>query len=631
MTTDRAMAAFRSRAWCGRVPVAAAVLMLMSAGPLSAQKVRKGVPTPAVEKKDQICFAMYTVHEGTLKMTAQLYPLADEDSREIVLEIKQDGTWQQVAAGKVREDLYGSPTPQTKAWNVLFRVEGWDHGRDWPYRVVALDGVATYTGTIRKAPTDKNEIVVAAFTGNSNRDRSLKPDMIANLKAHDPDLLFFSGDQSYDHVDHLGAWLLFGRQFGEVIKDRPTVAIPDDHDVGQGNLWGEEGVHAKLGGGADGGYRMPPQYVREVEFAQTGNLPDPFDPTPIKRGIGVYYTDLNVGGIDFAIIEDRKFKTGPAGVIPKMGPRPDHINDPKYDRKAVDVPQAQLLGERQLKFLREWGQDWDGVQMKAVLSQTIFAGGAHIHHGKRLLADLDSNGWPQTGRNKALREIRRAFAFMIAGDQHLATIIHHGVDAWNDSGYSFCVPSIVNYYPRRWSPLEKGFNPVTDALPHTGSYHDGLGNKVTMYAYANPDVEREPYGPKDKGAAGHGIIRFNKQERTITMECWRRESDVTDPQCRQFIGWPVTIRQEDNYARTAVAHLPLIRVSGATDPVIQVIDETNSEVVYTLRIQGSEFRPKVFKEGPHRVVIRSDDGREEVLKSLQPVGDDDNGSIEIEL
>ena len=49
--------------------------------------------------------------------------------------------------------------------------------------------------------------------------------------------------------------------------------------------------------------------------------------------IGVYFTRLTVGGVDFAIQEDRKFKIGSAGKIPKMGSRPDHINDPKYDPK----------------------------------------------------------------------------------------------------------------------------------------------------------------------------------------------------------------------------------------------------------------------------------------------------------
>ncbi|NIP95502.1 MAG: hypothetical protein GWO24_19480, partial [Akkermansiaceae bacterium] len=102
------------------------------------------------------------------------------------------------------------------------------------------------------------------------------------------------------------------------------------------------------------------------------------------------YTSLRVGGIDFAILEDRKFKSGPEGKIPRMGPRPDHINDPKYDRKAVDVKGLALLGDRQLKFLHEWGQDWSGAVMKCVLSQTAFCGAVHLHGNpnNRLLADL---------------------------------------------------------------------------------------------------------------------------------------------------------------------------------------------------------------------------------------------------
>ncbi|PHR99382.1 MAG: hypothetical protein COA78_25080 [Blastopirellula sp.] len=589
---------------------------------------RKGLVIPKVEKKDSICFALYTVEKGTLKLMAQLYPLADDDSRDLELQIQKDGKWQTVAKSKVREDLYDSP-PGAKAWNSLLRVEDWDHSQDWNYRVVALDGVAKYSGIIRKDPKDKNEIVVAAFTGNSNGDRSMKPDMIANLKAQKPDLLFFSGDQSYDHRNHLGAWLLFGRQFGELIKDCPTICIPDDHDVGQGNLWGEEGVDSSLPGASDGGYTMSPQYVNEVQFAQTGNLPDPYDATPVKRDISVYYTALNIGGISFAIIEDRKFKTGPAGVIPKMGPRPDHINDPKYDRKAVDVPEAQLLGERQLKFLNAWGKDWEGAEMKAVLSQTIFAGGAHIHHGQRLLADLDSNGWPQTGRNKALAEIRKSFAVMIAGDQHLATVFHHGIDDWNDSGYSFCVPSIVNYYPRIWYPLEKGVNPVSDALPHTGQYFDGLGNKITAYAYANPDHEREKYGPKDKGAAGHGIIRFDKNKRTIKFECWPRQSDVTNPNHKQFPGWPVTVKQEDNYSRKAVAYLPMLNFPDHPDPVVQVISEATGETVYTLRVKGTSYRPKVFAKGTYTVKVDAGDKAETII-GLKASSDIIRSSINVE-
>ncbi len=34
-----------------------------------------------------------------------------------------------------------------------------------------------------------------------------------------------------------------------------------------------------------------------VQRVQTSHLPDPFDPTPVLQGIGVYYTDLQWGGV----------------------------------------------------------------------------------------------------------------------------------------------------------------------------------------------------------------------------------------------------------------------------------------------------------------------------------------------
>jgi hypothetical protein len=44
-------------------------------------------------------------------------------------------------------------------------------------------------------------------------------------------------------------------------------------------------------------------------------------------------------------------------------------------------------------------------------------------------------------------------------------------------------------------------------------------------------------------------------------------------------------------------------VSGLSNPVFQIIDEASGEIVYTLRIKGSSFRPKVFKEGMYTVKI----------------------------
>jgi hypothetical protein len=58
----------------------------------------------------------------------------------------------------------------------------------------------------------------------------------------------------------------------------------------------------------------------------------------VAQDISSYYTSLTLGGVDFAILEDRKFKSGPKGKIPKMGPRPDHIRDKSYDPASIDLP-----------------------------------------------------------------------------------------------------------------------------------------------------------------------------------------------------------------------------------------------------------------------------------------------------
>lgn len=39
------------------------------------------------------------------------------------------------------------------------------------------------------------------------------------------------------------------------------------------------------------------------------------------------------------------------------------------------------------------------------------------------------------------------------------------------------------------------------------------------------------------------------------------------------------------------------------NPVVQVINESTGEIVYTVRIQGNRFRPKVFKDGTYTVKI----------------------------
>lgn len=475
--------------------------------------------------RDQVlAFGIYTVSAGVLKLTAQLFPLYPDETREVRLELERDGRWVEVERREV-DDI---------GWATTFRVEGWESTRAVRYRLRHGER-ASFEGLVRAEPSGP-DFVLAALSCNSNQERGPRTRYVQNLRALDPDLVFFAGDQSYDHRQHTAAWLAFGLQFRDVFRDRPCVTIPDDHDIGQGNLWGEYGKHAELPGGADGGYHWHPEYVRMVERAQTAHLPDPVDPTPIERGIGVYFTRLVWGAADFAIIEDRKFKSGPAGKIPQQGPRPDHILNPDYDPASIDLEGLTLLGPRQLAFLESWGRDADPARIKVVLSQTGFCGGAHLHGSRdnRLHADLDSNGWPQAGRERALRAIAAAGAVHVAGDQHIATLIQHGIDTHGDGPWAFVVPAIVNdYYGRWWWPEDEraGANAAPDApLPWTGDYLDGFGNRITMHAYANPE--------SDSAGSGFGLVRLDAAARQVTFECWPREADVTDPDARQFPGWP---------------------------------------------------------------------------------------------
>ncbi len=567
----------------------------------------KGNAGPIVDlnvPRDQVvCFAIYTHERGVLKVSAQLFPLKPDEAREARLEIKRGDAWQEVARAEV---LY-------PGWDAHFRVEGWDNTQTVPYRVRHGEQ-ATFEGTIRRDPIEKDEIVVANMSCNSARTKGGRPEIVNRLLQQDPDLLFFAGDQTYHHTEHTAGWIEFGMQFRDVIRDRPTICIPDDHDVGHGNLWGENGKRSTIPGDADGGYRYPVEYVNQVQRQQSWHLPDSVDPAPADRGITVYFTRMRVGGIDFAILEDRKFKSGPAGKIPQMGPRPDHINDEKYDPKAIDLPGLQLLGERQMKFMRSWTQDWSGAQLKCVLSATAFCGAVHLHGSpdNRLLADLDCNGWPQTGRNEALREIRRARATHLCGDQHLAVTLKHGIDEFGDGPYGFTSPALVNtIYGRWWHPKDEkpGPNAVAGSpLPWTGDFKDGLGNRMSIMAYANPeDIQDEK-----KRADGYGLARFNKKTGQVTFECWPRFSDGS-----QFPGWPITVNTDDNDGRKPTAWLPEIIIEGAERPVIQVIAESNGEVLYTIRAKTSRFQPPVYAEGSYTVKIGKDKADAQTLAGLK--------------
>jgi alkaline phosphatase D len=326
--------------------------------------------------------------------------------------------------------------------------------------------------------------------------------------------------------------------------------------------------------------------------------------------------------VSFAILADRQFKSGPEGKVPTTGDRGDHVLDPNFDPKTADLPGLTLLGERQMAFLRDWAADWRGADMKAVISQTIFTAMATTHGGNRevLRADYDANGWPQTPRNAALREIRKAFAVHLAGDQHLPGVVHYGIEKHLDGPIAFAGPPVNCGYGRWFEPEKPGSNRAPGAPENTGDFVDRFGHPMTVLAVANPAIQprRTVMEQLHDKSSGLGLVRFDKANRRITIECWPFLADPTAPDAKQFPGWPVTMDMIENYGRKPAAHLPALTVSGVKNPVVQIIDEAAKDIVYTLRIAGQEFRPHVFAAGRYTVIVSEPEtGRRKEIKGVE--------------
>ena len=195
-------------------------------------------------------------------------------------------------------------------------------------------------------------------------------------------------------------------------------------------------------------------------------------------------------------------------------------------------------------------------------------------------------------------------------------MVKHGLDEFRDGPYGFTNPSIINsYYGRWWEPADgkAGANPVPGSpLPWTGDYLDGLYNRITMIAYANPAFDtiqkmaESRRDPKAMLGDGYGLVRFDKKTCRTTFEAWPRYADLAKGDAAQYPGWPVSFPMADNDGRKIAGHLPEIVIENAADPVVQVIRESDDDILYTRRIQGSSFRPPVYAPGTYTVKVGRD-------------------------
>lgn len=487
-----------------------------------------------------LLWTQYCLSGTTLKMSAHsdADPMHPTESS-AKLEFKTVGGWRQAAEVAVN--------PLTAAAD--FRVEGWDATVATDYRVTC--GESKLHGTIRAEPLDAGTLKLMAVACVNDKYFPYS-EAVSQMLDQDPDIVFFAGDQIYESnagggiveahsesdvpeamANYLAKWRKFGLIFRDLLKDRPSIMITDDHDVYANDLWGDGG-RRMTGNRTSGGYPMHPMWVNAAERTQTWHLPDPADAGPWGDGINAYFTSLDYGGVSFAILEDRKFKSPPSEVLAEAVPDPrsnkpnrtlEVIMDPAFDAGKLDRADLRLLGESQEAFVTKWASRVASQRkLSAVLCQSplVNIGNYDVTYG-----DMDANGWPQSARNRALQAIAPAHAVIVSGDIHFGTLHQHGIETWGDGPWGYSLPAFASNQNRSWRPSVSAQGGEVAGVEGSGNHHDRFGNKLTVAGTAH-------------GYNGYGMVLFDKEKRRITLELHTMNQD-RQPSNESVPGWPLTI------------------------------------------------------------------------------------------
>ena len=596
-----------------------------------------------------ISTCLYSLDANVLNLSVQFLPIGIQYGDSAAIEINRSGQWQGFKTIAI-DSIYGL---------ALLRNHIWDDVVARRYRVrlkrdKTFEG-DYYYGQIAMPASTENKLKIAVLSCNgmpfierSGMDywQIWKPYELSAKRCaiEKPELLVFLGDQMYESrpvpmewdktlyaLDYQYRWLLWCMQFNPLTSSLPTLVMMDDHDYFQGNLWGVNGdtlsrTSAKdkpinyAGDAADwlmenGGFFQDLALLKYAVALQTAHLPTSCS----KQNTAVpdYYTVLKFKGVGLAILEDRKYKSAPMKALPNVASFNGFPHNDSLSVDSLDNIDAQLLNEDQLQMLDKWSEDWNNESMKVVFTQSVYSclsasrKGFNPLSGKnividekidfptRLAKDMDSNGWPKSGRDKALQTIRRSGALLVGGDQHFPSVVQQGIARWKDAVYSFTVPAVSSTYPRFWYP---------DSTDHCGdnNYLDGFGNKFSMQAYSNP-VKNDSFPLWMQNAPGIAFVTCDKQKQSYTLDCWDFEHDT-----KQYPGWPITVRVADNIYASSFFETPVVMVKKVKLPLISVIDMENNQFLYALRINNQSL--KVPHDGKYKLIIELDNGRKkEVL------------------
>ncbi|WP_129640753.1 MULTISPECIES: alkaline phosphatase D family protein [Steroidobacteraceae] len=501
---------------------------------------------------------LHSLNRNVLKLTAQLLPVSAKEHCELRLDYRAlpRGHW-----------IQGPRAALGDGYVAAFRLDRWDADTPHQYRIIdpACADRVLYEGRIAADPASKRELRIALYSCILPTARRLDEDsydpwiaeervpgrytpenilfphrrLIANCDRHDPDLYVFCGDQFYEgyptrsardtseaKLDTLYRWYLWYWAFRDCVRDKPTIVLADDHDVLQGNLWGNAGAGSRLPREEDGGFKWSKDLIRMIYRIEQGHNPDSYDPTPIEYDIPVGYGEFVYGGVSFCLLEDRKFKSPPDMSVAPASAR------------------GELLGPRQEEFLEYWSRTSTDLP-KICLTASVWASAQTDHEGQPLL-DYDSNGYPPDGRTRAVKLLARAKALVLTGDQHLALLARQGIEGHDDGPLFFAGPAAAAFW-QRWFEGRGKLRNRRDDDPDTGDFTDAFGNRMRILAAANPKIPHAEFQRRNRTwgkflsdsrmkSEGYGLIRVDHRSRTARIECWPWDQDPHSG--RQFAGWP---------------------------------------------------------------------------------------------
>lgn len=509
---------------------------------------------------------LFSLSGSTLKITTQLMPMLLQSADVVSLEVHDDLTdvWLQRAVA-----------PIGGGFTALLRVDDWDGSRGWDYRVNFSRG-GTFDGHVPAEPIGNRGVTIATICCTKASHRLLdRPSsgaprlageqplglytsqnvwfpyeqLSSNIAAQQPDMLVALGDQFYEtaptvkdngpapELDFLYKYIQWLWAFRDLTRRMPCIVAIDDHDVFQGNLWGEGGVRLPAGAStAKGGYANSPEWVNIAQRVQCGHNPDPLDPAPVAQAISVYFTGFTYGRVRFVLLEDRKFKTGADG------------RDAAGNLLPAD--QLVLLGNRQEALLRSYADD--GTQGPTVILTQTLSGCLHTKATGAPATARDSNGWPPLARKRALQLVKNARAVILSGDTHLPSLVRHGINEPLDGPLEFTAPAGAASYQRWFEPTSS--LPNSTDQPNTGDYVDGFGNHMRVLAVQNMHFSQQQvvaayggayYGHREFKEEGYGIHRVDLANRQHTFEVWRWDVDPTSSGAQAMPGWPYTVSFDD--------------------------------------------------------------------------------------